>query len=314
MRAQQGPLSWEASGALRHRGARGIGGLQLCPVCRGRTLKGLQGGPWQDKNFPAGSAVWSGDAPSPDRLWAKPTTSLPARRQSSPASAPRGAKSDSPLPENNKPVFHDPFSGRPPRGTEGLSKAGPAAPALPRPLQGSPAPETAVPSWGMTSTMTFIHHTEAPLAPGTHPRPLSSPCNSGLTARPSLRAPRRDHAALSPPRQSRPSPVTSLQAPPRPARPARGLVPLAGLGPLATVHGAQAFRPRRNTHATLRRTRTSGHVWPCLALSVVSPAPQQPVRPLLPSTQFNREGWRWSGADFWTELLRPQPGPPLPAV
>ena len=161
-----GPLSWEASGALRHRRARGIGGLQLCPVSRGCTLKGLQGGPWQDKNFPAGSAVWSGDAPSPDRLWANPTTSLPARGQSSPASAPRRAKSDSPLPENNKPIFHDPFSGRPPRGTKGLSKAGPAAPALPRPLQGSPAPETAVPSWGMTSTMTFIHHTEAPLRLG----------------------------------------------------------------------------------------------------------------------------------------------------
>lgn len=117
-----------------------------------------------------------------------------------------------------------------------------------------------------------------PVKPGTHLRPLSSPCNSGLIARPSLRAPRRDHAASPPPRQSRQSPVTSLQAPPRPAPPACGLVPLAGLGPPATVHDAKAFRPRGDTHATLRRTRTAGHVWPCLARSASSSR----SRPLTP--------------------------------
>ena len=158
-----GPFSWETSEALSHCGARGIGGLQLCPVCRGG------GGPWAGQEIPNRIRFWERRCPlsrqalgESDYDFPPSVTSLPPRGQSSPASAPKGSKSYSPLPENNKPVFHDPFSRRHPRGIEGLSKAGPAASALPRPLPGSPAPATAVRSWGMTSTMTFIHHTEAP--------------------------------------------------------------------------------------------------------------------------------------------------------
>ena len=133
------------------------------------SVQSAGGGPWAGQELPNRIRCWERRCPlsrqalgESDYDFPPSVTSLPPRGQSSPASAPKGSKSYSPLPENNKPVFHDPFSRRHPRGIEGLSKAGPAASALPRPLPGSPAPATAVRSWGMTSTMTFIHHTEAP--------------------------------------------------------------------------------------------------------------------------------------------------------
>lgn len=170
---------------------------------RAAALSSLQGGPWAGQELPSRIRCLERRCPlsrqalgESDYDFPPCVTSLPARVQSSPASALKGAKSDSPLPENNKPVFHDPFSRRPPRGIESLSKAGPAASALPRPLPGSPTPATAVPSWGMTSTMTFIHHTEAPLsldspAAALQPLQLGSDSTAVPPCAPQVTTPRR---------------------------------------------------------------------------------------------------------------------------
>ena len=56
----------------------------------------------------------------------------------SPVRVPSPRELDSPASREQKPIFHGPFPRRQPRDAEGLSKAGPAAPALPAPSWGAP--------------------------------------------------------------------------------------------------------------------------------------------------------------------------------